>query len=155
MEFQKISLLVTNIFKRRWIVIFMDGLIEPLKGWVKGFNPTTLSEAIKKAWSMASSSMSSSWGYSHSKPPMFPRDKDNKPLPKKPSLDEATRQELRRKKLCFNCKGSWEPERRCLGKEKIHYIEVVSDDEDEHKDLPSEDNPRTPKWLVWTVQREL
>ncbi len=27
----------------------MDGLTKPLRGWVKSFNPATLSEAIKKA----------------------------------------------------------------------------------------------------------
>ncbi len=41
--------------------------------------------------SVGRSSSSSSWGYSHSKLPVFPKDKDNKPLLKKPSLDKATR----------------------------------------------------------------
>ena len=86
---------------------------------------------------MASSSASSSRSYSHSKPPTFPKDK---PLPKKPSLDEATRQELRRKKLCFNCKGPWEPGHRCLEKGKIQYIEVMSDDEDEQEEMPIKDS---------------
>jgi len=90
-EFQKLFVLVTDISERRRIVLFMDGLTKPLKGWVKVFNIATLSEAIKKARSMASSSTSSSQGYSHSKPLVFPRDKDNKPLPKKSSLDEATK----------------------------------------------------------------
>jgi hypothetical protein len=36
-----------------------------------------------------------------------------------------------RKKLCFNCKDSWVPEHRCLGKGHIHYIEVASDSEEE------------------------
>ena len=129
-EFQKLSILVTDISERRQVVLFMDGLIEPLKGWVKGFNPATLSEAINKAKSMtlSSASSSSSQSYSHSKLPTFLRDK---PPPKKPSLDEATRQELRRKKLCFNCKGPWELDHRCLGKGKIHYIELMSNEEDE------------------------
>lgn len=97
-------------------------------------------EPIKKVKSMASSSTSSSRGYSHSKPPLFPKDKDYKPLPKKSSLDEATRQELQRKKLCISCKGLWEPRLKCLDKGKIQYIEVVSDDEDDQEDLPTEDN---------------
>ena len=74
-EFQKLSVLVTDIFERRQVVFFMDKLTEPLKGWVKGFNPPTLSESINKAQSMASSSASSSWNYSHSKPSTFLRDK--------------------------------------------------------------------------------
>ena len=88
-EFQKLSVLVTNISKRMRVVLFMDGLAEPLKGWVKGFNPSTLLEAISMARSMASlsASSSSSRSHSHLKPLTFSRDK---PLPKKSSLDEAT-----------------------------------------------------------------
>lgn len=129
-EFQKISVLVTDISERRCIVLFMDGLTEPLKGWVKGFNLVALLEAIKKTRSVAPSSASSSRSYSHPKPPAFPRDKVNKLPPRKSSLDETTIQELRRKKLCFNYKGPWELGHRCLEKGKRHYIEVVSNDED-------------------------
>jgi hypothetical protein len=46
-------------------------------------------------------------------------------------LDEATRRELRRKQLCFTCKESWQPGHKFWSKGKIHYIEVVSDSEDE------------------------
>jgi hypothetical protein len=46
-------------------------------------------------------------------------------------LDEATRRELRRKQLCYTCKEPWEPGHRCMGKGKIHYIEVLSDSEEE------------------------
>ena len=133
-------MLVIDISERRQVMLFMDGLVEPLKGWVKGFNPSILLEAISKARSMASSSASSSSSRnrSHLKPPLFSRDK---PLPKKPLLDEASRQELQRKKLCFNRKGPWEPSHRCLGKGKIHYIEVMSDEEDEQEleEMPVED----------------
>ena len=90
-EFLKLFVLVTNIFERRRIVLFMDELTEPLKGWVKGFNPATLSEAIKKAQSMAPSFTSSSRSYSHPKLSAFLRDKDNKPPPRMPSMDKATR----------------------------------------------------------------
>ena len=70
----------------------------------------------------------------------FPvRDKDRKPfqqdVPKKTWLDEDTRKELRRKKLCFTCQEPWVPGHRCAGKAKAHYIEVYSDsDEDEYQD---------------------
>ena len=93
-KFQKLSMLVMDILERRQIVLFMDGLTEPVRGWVKGFNPATLLEAIKKARSITSLLTSSSRVYSHSKPPVFPRDKDDKPLLKKPLFDEATREEL-------------------------------------------------------------
>jgi hypothetical protein len=53
---------------------------------------------------------------------------------RKGNLDEAIRRELRRKQLCFTCKEPWKPGHRCLGKGKIHYIEVVSDSEQEIDD---------------------
>jgi hypothetical protein len=49
-------------------------------------------------------------------------------------MDEATRRELRRKKLCFTYKEPWYLGHRCLGEGKIHYIEVVSDSEEETND---------------------
>ena len=55
-EFQRLSILVTDISERHRIVLFMDGLREPLRGWIKGFNPCTLNEAIKKVRDMAASS---------------------------------------------------------------------------------------------------
>ena len=55
-------------------------------------------------------------------------------------MDKATRQELRRKKLCFNYKGPREPGHRCLRKGKIHYIEVMFDDEDEQEETTAKDN---------------
>lgn len=77
---------------------------------------------------------SSSRGYSHAKPPSVSKEKDHKFPPKNLLLDEATRQDLRRRKLCYTCKELWELRHSCLGKGKIHYIEVMSDDEDEHED---------------------
>ena len=46
-------------------------------------------------------------------------------------MDEATRRELRRKQLCFTCKEPWDPGNKCMGKGKAHYIEVISNDEEE------------------------
>jgi hypothetical protein len=46
-------------------------------------------------------------------------------------MDETTRRELRRKQLCFTCKEPWDPTHKCMGKGKAHYIEVISDDEEE------------------------
>ena len=71
---------------------------------------------------------------------MVPRDKDKTFPSKKLSLEKATRKELRRKKLCFFCKDLWEPGHICLRKGKIHYIEVVFDDEDDQENLPPEGN---------------
>ena len=46
-------------------------------------------------------------------------------------MDEATRRELRRKPLYFTCKEPQEPRHKCMGKGKVHYIEVISNDEED------------------------
>lgn len=41
-------------------------------------------------------------------------------------MDEETRRDLRRRKLCFTCQEPWAPGHKC-NKGKSHYIEVYSD----------------------------
>jgi hypothetical protein len=59
-------------------------------------------------------------------------------------MDDATRQDLRRRKLCFSCQEPWVPGHRCAGKAKAHYIEVFSDsgeDEETGEQEQEEDPP--------------
>jgi hypothetical protein len=49
-------------------------------------------------------------------------------------LDDETRRELMRKKLCFNCRDPWVPGHRCMGKGEIHYIEVAVDSVDSEEE---------------------
>jgi hypothetical protein len=49
-------------------------------------------------------------------------------------MDDATRQDLRRRKLCFSCQEPWVPGHRCAGKAKAHYIEVFSDSGDDKEE---------------------
>jgi hypothetical protein len=46
MEFQQVAATVTDISKPRLIMLFIEGLTEPLRGWVKGYRPHTLQDAI-------------------------------------------------------------------------------------------------------------
>jgi hypothetical protein len=54
------------------------------------------------------------------------RNKDKNPFQKewsgKHKMDEETRRELRRKKLCFSCKEPWELGHRCMGNGKVHFV---------------------------------
>ncbi|XP_059064450.1 uncharacterized protein LOC131856620 [Cryptomeria japonica] len=92
--------------ERRLIVLFVDGLSEPLHGWVKGHDPLTLQDANRKARDLAPSASRSKFT---PKDPHFKKDKDKKPLhkdsqpQKKESkrLDDETLNELRQKKICF------------------------------------------------------
>ena len=40
-------------------------------------------------------------------------------------MDQETRNDLRRRKLCLSYKEPWELEHHCLGKGKVHLIEVT------------------------------
>jgi hypothetical protein len=45
-EFQRVSVAVTDISEPRLIMLFTEGLTEPLRGWVKAYGPHTLHDAI-------------------------------------------------------------------------------------------------------------
>jgi hypothetical protein len=79
-------------------MLFMEGLVEPLRGWVKDFRPNTLHEAIMKTQDMAGTTPKKTSEKTFipqkiqvSKPPQ-------KPWTGKDRMDEETRREMRRKK---------------------------------------------------------
>jgi hypothetical protein len=75
------------------------------------------------------------WVKAFTKPFVPQKDKERRKPPRewkgKSKLDDETRWELMRKKLCFNYRDPWVPGHRCLGKGQIHYIEVASDSDEE------------------------
>jgi hypothetical protein len=50
--FQRMEVMVTDISQQRLVMLFTKGLVEPLRGWVKAFRPTTLHEAIMRTQDM-------------------------------------------------------------------------------------------------------
>lgn len=74
-KFQRSAVLVTDISERRLVVLFMDSLSDPLRGWVKGHDPLTLQEAIKKAKDLAPSSFKRKFKCNDS---VYRKDKDKK-----------------------------------------------------------------------------
>jgi hypothetical protein len=42
------AVMVIDIYEQRLVMQFMEGLAEPLRGWVKAFKPNTIHEAIMK-----------------------------------------------------------------------------------------------------------
>ena len=51
-EFQRVVVMVSDISKGRLVMLFVEGLMEPLRGWVKAYKPTSLQDAVNKAWDM-------------------------------------------------------------------------------------------------------
>jgi hypothetical protein len=104
-------------------------LIELLRVWVKDFKHVTLQDVIERTRDLVGAANKNIFT---PRPPVIPRSRDTKHMDKgKGKLDEGTRRELKRKKLCFTCKEPWKPGHRCLGKGKINYLYVVSDSEEE------------------------
>jgi hypothetical protein len=123
-----VLIMVPDVSESRLLKMYIEGLTEPMRGWVKAFKPVTLQDAIERTSDLVGAANKNRFT---PKPPIIPRGQDTRPLDKgKRKLDEATRRDLRRKQLCFTCKEPWHPGHRCLGNEKIHYIEVVSDSEE-------------------------
>jgi hypothetical protein len=52
----------------------------------------------------------------------------------KEKLDDETKREIMRKKICFSCRDPWVPGHRCMGKGDIHYIEVATDSVDSEEE---------------------
>jgi hypothetical protein len=131
--------MVQDISPTRFMMLFIEGLMEPLKSWVKAFKPTNLQDAI---WTMRDLGPAS-------KPKVVPRPslntrgRDQRPPVNQGGcdprgfdrgrgrMDDKTRRELRRKQLCFTCKEPWNPSHKCMGRGQVHYIEVTSDNEEE------------------------
>ena len=99
-EFQRIAVMVTDISESRLIMLFTEALIEPLRGWVKSYRPTTLADAIRWTRDLQDTVPKNRFPPRTNVPI---KDKERKPWPKKEWMDNDTRQDLRRKKLCFTC----------------------------------------------------
>jgi hypothetical protein len=135
-EFQRVAVAVTDISEPRLVMLFTEGLTEPLRGWVKAYRPHSLQDVVRRTRDLADSVPKTK---PFTKPFVPQRDRDPKNPPKewkgKPKLDDDTRRELMRKKLCFSCRDPWVPGHRCMGKGQIHYIEVESGSEEEEDDI--------------------
>jgi hypothetical protein len=63
------AIMVIDIYEQRLVILFIEGLAEPLRGWAKAFRPTTLQDVIMKTQDM--------------------RDKTSKKIPTKPFIPQG------------------------------------------------------------------
>jgi hypothetical protein len=105
-------MMVQDISPIRLMILLIEGLMEPLKGWVKDFKPTNLQDAI---WRMRDLGLASKTkfiprqplnvGGRDSRPPMNQGGRDPRDFDRgRGRVDKNTRRELRRKQICFTCK---------------------------------------------------
>jgi hypothetical protein len=116
-----------------------------LIGWVKGYRPPTLQDAILRTLDLADSVPKTK---TFSKPFVPQRDRDKKPFQRewkgKEKLDDENRQEIMRKKLCFSCRYPWVLGHRCMGKGEIHYIEVAANNVEKYSGSTSSEEDSAP-----------
>ncbi|XP_057812846.2 uncharacterized protein LOC131026858 [Cryptomeria japonica] len=135
-EFQHIAVMVPDMPQRHSVMLFIEGLQDRLKGWVCAFNLTTLKDTIDVTLRLdttPTSYQTDKKSFKDSRPPQkanasqFRDGQTTRP----PRMDQETQNDLRRRKLCFSCKEPWEPRHHCMGKGKVHLIEVTSEFGDE------------------------
>jgi hypothetical protein len=98
------AVMVTYISQQRLVILFMKGLVEPLRGWVKAFRPTTIHEALMRCQDTKNTLNkrvpSKSFIPQGGKETKVP----HKSWTGKDKEDEETQRDTSRKKLCFSCK---------------------------------------------------
>jgi hypothetical protein len=138
-EFHRLAVMVQDISPTRLMMLFIEGLTEPLKDWVKVFKPNNLQEAIWKTRYLGPAVRPKfiprtplNSGGRDQRPPMNQGGWDTKGFDRgRGKTDDNNRRELRRKKLCFTCKEPWNPSHKCMGHGQVNYIEVTLDNEEE------------------------
>ena len=133
--------MVQDVSQSRLMMLFTEGLMEPLKGWVKDFKPNNLHEAIWKTRDLVPAAKPKfiprpplNSGGRDQRPPMNQGGCDPKGFDRcRGRIDDNTRIELRRKQLFFTCKEPWNPSHKCMGRGQVHYIEVTLENEEEEE----------------------
>lgn len=150
-------------------MLFIEGLLEPLRGWVKAFDPPALQEAMKKARSMELVAPSSKFGSSSkfgTKGSSSFRDNRTFPKNKEKSdfkgdqkgksaapFDRETINDLQKTKLCFYCKGPYDANHDCPLRPKgkatramwVFYEDSKSENSEQQADQEESDDEKSKK----------
>lgn len=116
--------MVTEISKRRLVILFVEGLHEPMKCWIKAFDPPTLHEAIARSMELTASrgkftsNAEASSSYSDSISESKKSENVDEKMKIATPLDRETINDLRKRKLCFYCKAPYDQNHNCPLKPK-------------------------------------
>ena len=125
--------MVIDISESSLILLFTEGLAEPLKGLVKAYRPITLQEAVSRTRDLQDAIPRTKYPPRTPLPHKFQNQKT--PVRKFHALGKKyysykDRDELKRKKFCFSCPKPWAVGHKCV-KGKAHYIELFSESDEE------------------------
>jgi hypothetical protein len=109
-------------------MLFIEGLVEPLRGWVKAFRPPTLQSSIMKTQDMADTTTKKA-----PVKPFIPQKVNQRSFPRRHGKEKTIwtkrlRERSKGRNFDSDAKYPWELGHRCMGKGKVHYIEVLSDE---------------------------
>ena len=125
--------MVIDISEAMLILLFKEGLVEPLRGMVKAYRPTTLQEAVSKTRDLQDVISRTKYPPRPSMPLKLQNQRPSMrtfPTPSKKYYSYKDRDELRRKNICFSYQEPWVSRNKCV-KGKEHYIEVFSESDEE------------------------
>jgi hypothetical protein len=159
----RLLVIVYDISERRQVMLFMEGLTEPLRGWVKSLDPSSLQLAMRKARDLESSSRSKVASKSSALPP-----DDEEPPPvvedkgkSKGRSDDTSREDLRRHQLCYWCKGPFSKGHTCVLKPNgpanrgmwVYTDEVEDESSQQHEDVDEDDHTDDRVYTVMSIDR--
>jgi hypothetical protein len=106
--------MMQDVSQARLMMLFTEGLMEPLRGWLKAFKPTNIHDAIWKTRNLGSTTKNKftprnplKLGGRDQIPPMN-RGRDQRGFDRgRGRMDETTRRELRRKSLGIQHRNAW------------------------------------------------
>lgn len=130
-KFPRLAFTVPDVLDKRLMFFFIEGLSDSFQGLVRVLEPATLEEAIRRALNLEDSTKNKPMikNVSMGQPKKPSHEITPQPLKLPLQSPEMSKNELRRRGLCYYCKGPWVDGHRCRGKGKIHYIEVFFDDD--------------------------
>jgi hypothetical protein len=91
-EFQRLTVMVIDIFEAHFVIFFIEGIADPLRGWVKTYKPTTLQDVVSHTRDMQDVvpkrgfPLKPTFPHKSKETKLFQRDWDGNP-----KLDEETR----------------------------------------------------------------
>lgn len=122
------------------IMLFMEGLAEPLRGWVRAYKPISLTDVISRTRDMIEA-VPKTRAFAPTRPTAPQGNRDTRPPQRDGGcgqMDEETWRDLKRRRLCFMWQEPWELEHKCT-KGKAHFIEVYSYSEPDEESKMGED----------------